>query len=194
MPTEKSENDVVRDDDVKGPLTQALVALVVVALAIGLLVGGGALVATKVLGLGGGTGAAAESTAGASLYMPSPSITDDPDGPQITLGPGDTPDATDTGEPVPEVVTGITVTASPGQVSPMGSVTLAGTYPDGEGAILQVQRQDATGAWSDFPVAVSVVGGQFSTVVQSAQVGTNTFRLADTDNAVASDPVTFTVQ
>ena len=73
-------------------------------------------------------------------------------------------------------------------VSPMEQIDLTGTYPTGEGAVLQVQRF-VGGAWQDFPVTVVVSNRTFSTYVQTSQVGMNRFRVVDTDNGTASNVV-----
>src|SRR5690242_3067925 len=68
------------------PVVAGLVALVGVGLAIGLLAGGGTLVATRVLGLGQET-TATDSTARQSMYLPKPAETTPTDSPssQATL-------------------------------------------------------------------------------------------------------------
>ena len=86
----------------------------------------------------------------------------------------------------------ISLSAGQQSVSPMQQIDLTGTYPGGEGAILQVQRFE-NGAWSDFPVTMSVSGGTFATYVQTSQVGPNQFRVIDTDTQVASNELTVTV-
>ena len=63
----------------------------------------------------------------------------------------------------------------------MQQIDLTGTYQAGEGAILQVQRME-NGAWSDFPVTMSVSGGTFATYVQTSRTGPNEFRVVDTDS------------
>ena len=74
----------------------------------------------------------------------------------------------------------------------MQQIDLTGTYPTGEGAILQVQRFEA-GAWQDFPVTMSVNGSTFATYVQTSRVGPNKFRVIDTETAKLSNEVTVTV-
>ena len=70
----------------------------------------------------------------------------------------------------------------------MQQIDLTGTYQAGEGAILQVQRIE-NGAWSDFPVTMSVSGGTFATYVQTSRTGPNKFRVIDTDSDVVSNEV-----
>ena len=70
--------------------------------------------------------------------------------------------------------------------------TAWGELRAGEGAILQVQRMES-GAWSDFPVTMSVSGGTFATYVQTSRTGPNKFRVVDTDSDAVSNEVTVTV-
>ena len=125
------------------PVVAGLVALVGVGLAIGLLAGGGTLVATRVLGLGSGA-TAVDSTARQCMYLPKPEKTTatwsaagrptqrrgqrahgpgphdaQPRRPSITLQPGQT------------------------QVGPMGRIDLTGTYPTGEGACCRCSARPA---------------------------------------------------
>ncbi|MBF4761712.1 hypothetical protein ISU07_01115 [Nocardioides islandensis] len=176
------------------PVVAGLIALVGVGLAIGLLAGGATLVATRVMGLGAET-TATDSTARQSMYLPKPEATtasaasslptlpaaSEPTGPVLTT---------------PTKDTGITLTAAQTTVGQMGRIDLTGTYPTGEGAVLQVQRASGPGddSWVDFPVSVTVSGGQFSTYVQTGRTGPNRFRVIDTDSDQASNEVTITVQ
>jgi hypothetical protein len=185
------------------PVLWGLVALVSVALVIGLVTGLAVLGGTKVLGLDGGDAdASGEATAENSLYLPKPAKTDDPSGPSITLEPGET-DSDESSEESAEDDEGkekkekkpkkaISLSASQLSVSAMQQIDLTGTYPGGEGAILQVQRFE-NGAWSDFPVTVSVSNQTFSTYVQTSQPGPNRFRVVDTDTRKASNEVKVTV-
>ena len=76
----------------------------------------------------------------------------------------------------------------------MARIDLTGSYPTGEGAVLQVQRATGPGDdWVDFPVTVTVSGGQFSTYVQTGKAGPNRFRVIDTDTDLASNEVTVTI-
>jgi hypothetical protein len=74
----------------------------------------------------------------------------------------------------------------------MEQIDLTGTYPTGEGAILQVQRFE-DGAWEDFPVTMSVSNQTFSTYVQTSRPGENKFRVIDTDKDLFSNEVIVTV-
>ena len=61
------------------------------------------------------------------------------------------------------------------------------------GLIALVVQRFENGAWSDFPVTMSVVGGTFGTYVQTSRVGPNKFRVVDTDSDVVSNEITVTV-
>jgi hypothetical protein len=175
------------------PVIAGLLALVCVGLTIGLLAGGGTLVATRVLGLGA-EATATDSTARQSMYLPMPEKTTPTDSasPAPTLSAAPEPTGPVLTTKTPE--TGISLQAGSTQVGPMGRIDLTGTYPAGEGAVLQVQRATGPGdSWVDFPVTATVSGGTFSTYVQTGRTGPNRFRVIDTDTDLASNEVTITI-
>lgn len=192
------------------PVVSGVVALVAVAVVVGLVAGFAALAGARIVGLGGETESSGSGTgpgAGETLVLPRPSKTQEPTGPLVTLAPGDERQrpATKRGatreesserkrkskkEKRPKSV--ISLSASQLSVSQMGRIDLTGTFPGGEGAVLRVQRLE-DGTWEDFPVTVSVSNGTFSTYVQSGDTGPNKFRVKDTDSAKTSNPVTVTV-
>lgn len=183
--------------DEQHPIVAGLVALVAVGLAVGLVLGGVAVVATKVLGLGGGSSSGADS-AEASLYLPDPVPTEEAEEPEVTLGPDETgsPDGSESESSEPEETESaeptITLAASATEVGSMEAFDLTGVYPKGEGAILTVQRFE-NGAWVDFPATGSVAGEQFQIPVQSSRVGETRFRVVDSDSGLKSDEVRVTV-
>jgi hypothetical protein len=169
------------------PVLTGLVALVGVALAIGLLGGLGVLGVVKATGIGGSSEATSGSEPSATFSLPRPSDTETsiPD-PQET-------EPSATGETTSETpAAAISLSATQQSVSPMQQIDLTGTYQSGEGAILQVQRFE-NGDWSDFPVTMSVSGGTFATYVQTSRVGPNKFRVIDTDTQTTSNEITVTV-
>jgi hypothetical protein len=173
-------------EDEGHPIISGLVALVGVGVVVGLLVSGAALAGSSVLGLDGddddGTASSQQS-----MYLPKPSDTASESGPQITLQPGEeTPSADTSSEAPPEFA--ISLSASVTEVGPMEEIYLTGVYPQGEGAVVQVQRLEG-GEWEDFPVDAAVSGETFSTYVQTAQVGVNKFRVRDTDGPEVSNEV-----
>ncbi len=168
-------------------MLSGLLALVGVAAAVGVILGFGALMASKMLGLSGSE-ASSTSAAQESMYLPKPSITADAQsGPTRPKG-SRKPSA----EASESEDTGIVLAAAQTNVSPMGHIDLSGTYPGGDGAILTVQRLEA-GSWEDFPVSTSVSAGAFSTYIQTGQPGVNRFRVFDSGNGTASNEIAVTV-
>ncbi len=175
------------------PIIAGLVALVGVGLVVGLVLGLVVLAGTKVLGIGG----ASEDTAAnseASLYLPSPAKTTDASDPEITLAPGDTQESPESSSPAESESPQreITLTASSADVGAMEQFQLTGVYPEGEGAILAVQRSQ-DGQWVDFPATGSVSGESFQIPVQTSKPGVNRFRVVDSDTKLKSNVVRVTV-
>jgi len=169
------------------PVLTGLIALVGVAVVIGLLGGLALMVGVKATGIGETSTASDDGGTPATFNLPRPSDTSSSiPAPADTVEPG-------AGESTSEApATEIVLSATQQSVTPMQQIDLTGTYPGGEGAILQVQRFE-NGAWSDFPVTMSVSGGTFATIVRTGQVGANQFRVIDTDTQVASNELTVTV-
>ena len=144
------------------------------------------LAGTKVLGIGGDSEDATANSE-ASLYLPSPAKTTDASDPEITLAPDDTEGAPESTSPAESESPQreITLSASSLDVGAMEQFQLTGVYPEGEGAILAVQRfQD--GQWVDFPATGSVSGEAFQIPVQTSKPGVNRFRVVDTDTRLKS--------
>jgi hypothetical protein len=193
----------VADDEMGGPPTErhpvaaGLLALLAVGLTVGLILGGAALAATHVIGVGEDDAATDESTSGASLYLPRPERTGRPDEPLVTLatteGSGSTEKSEPTGpesEPTESETEDSAISLSAGQteVGPMEPIDLTGVYPGGEGSILQVQ-QFTDGRWDDFPVTTPVSNETFTTYIQTSQPGPNKFRMIDTKSGETSNEV-----
>ena len=171
------------------PVLAGLLALVGVAVVIGLLGGLAVMVGVKATGLDGTTTATDESASPSSFSLPRPTDTE-----SSVPAPEETAvEPSATAEPTSQApAEAISLTAVQQSVSPMQQIDLTGTYQSGEGAILQVQRFEG-GGWSDFPVTASVSGGTFGTYVQTSQTGPNRFRVIDTDSEAVSNEVTVTV-
>src|SRR5688572_20792240 len=145
------------------PIVAGMLALLAVGLTVGLILGGAALAATHVLGVGDDESASDDASSDASLYLPRPEKTGRADGPLITLAPGD--EETKTSEPSDpddkptqketKKESAISLSAGQTEVGPMEPIDLTGVYTGGEGAILQVQ-QFTNGKWDDFPVTAPV--------------------------------------
>jgi len=169
------------------PVLAGLLALVGVAVVIGLLGGLAVIVGVKATGLDGTSTATDESASPSSFNLPKPTDT----GSSIPV-PEESSEPS-AGESTSEApAEPISLTAVQQSVSPMQQIDLTGTYQSGEGAVLQVQRFEG-GAWSDFPVTASVTGGTFGTYVQTSQTGPNRFRVIDTDSDAISNEVVVTV-
>ncbi|KAA1427598.1 hypothetical protein [Nocardioides antri] len=180
------------------PVVSGLVALLAVSLAVGLVLGGVALVGTRMLGLGDDSSSSAGATGKESAIIPRPSKTAG-NGPQVTLETEEAQETeTDAGDPEPsetkttKAEKSITLQAGQTAVGNFERIDLTGIYPGGEGAILQVQRLEG-GQWADFDATIPVSGEQFNTYVQSALTGVNKFRVIDNATGEASNPVTVTV-
>ena len=177
------------------PVLAGLLALVGVGLVVGMVLGLGALAASQVLGLDGGS-EDTNTTARQSMYLPRPVKTKAPTGPLITLGAGgasESPSAEPSRKPgkskTKEPRTQISLSAGQTAVGAMEQIDLTGVYPRGEGAILRVERFDA-GKWDDFAqITVLVSDETFSTYVQTSQPGVNRFRVVDTDTGASSNVV-----
>lgn len=177
------------------PVATGLIALVGVAVVVGLILGGGALAATKVLGISDDGTSSGEATSGDSIFVPRPEKTVDPSGPLMTLSPPGEPQPSESAqasesEAAPK--TEISLSAGQTQVAAMEQLDLTGVYPGGEGAILQVQRLES-GKWADFPVTASVSNETFATYIQTSQGGPNKFRVIDTDTGETSNVVQVTI-
>jgi hypothetical protein len=175
------------DTEKHRPVLTGLVALVAVAVAIGLLGGLAVMVGVKATGIDGTSTATDESASPSAFNLPRPSDT----GSSIPE-PDDVVEPSAGEETSQAPAEAISLSAAQQSVSPMQQIDLTGTYQAGEGAILQVQRLDG-GTWSDFPVTIPVSGGTFGSYVQTAQVGPNTFRVVDTSTQAISNEVTVTV-
>ncbi len=180
------------------PIAAGFAALVGVALVIGLILGLVVLAGTKVLGLGDESQSTTPDSE-RSMYLPTPEKTAEAGEPEITLGSGSSakpaePGANGSSKPketkAPEKA--ITLSASATSVGPMQQFDLTGTYPGGEGAILQVQRASGN-QWLDFPATASVSGETFKIPVQTSQPGVNRLRVVDTDSGRGSNVVKVTI-
>jgi hypothetical protein len=178
----------VSDTDER-PVLSGLIALVAVAAVVGLIGGLAALFGSRVLGLDGDAAASGgDASNGTSLYLPEPTITSE----TPSIEPGALPTSEPVQEPSAAPASAITLSAGQESVAAMQQIDLTGTYPSGDGAILQVQRLE-NGKWADFPVTMSVSNRAFSTYVLTSRAGENTFRVIDTDKDVFSNEVVVTV-
>jgi hypothetical protein len=182
----------VRADEQR-PVVSGLVALVAVAVAVGLVTAVTVLAGAHVLGLGGGHAAQA-GDAGASMYLPKPQKTKPSGGPSITLGSEPTSSGPTDTPKIHKPKKQISLQAGQATVSPMGRIDLTGTYPGGEGAVPNVQKF-SNGSWQDFySISATVTNSTFSTYIQTGTPGVNRFRVIDSDTKLASNEVRVTIR
>lgn len=197
-------SDPQQEPGYERPVLNGLVALVAVALGVGLILALAALMGSRVLGItDGGSSSGGGATVRESMILPSPSDTDVPSGPRLTLNteaPDESSDATDASDEAEESeTTEETESASPkaGEISFQAVDTsvaageriyISGVYPGGEGAILWLQRWEG-GAWADFPASVGVTNGTFSSYIFTGVNGLNRFRVIDRDNGTVSNEI-----
>lgn len=185
-------------DEQENPVASGLIALVAVAVVVGILAGVAALVLTRMFGLDGGTAASSTDPADAnSLYLPEPVPTTQASGPLITLAPTETGEPATPAQPAPTTTSASpkppekTIALSPGatEVGPGEELLLTGTYEGGEGAVLDIFYNVAKSGWEEFPLDVNVSGGIFQTHVATYKTGTIQWRVQDESNGKKSDPV-----
>jgi hypothetical protein len=177
--------------DENRPVIAGLLALIGVAVAVGLVAAVAVVAGAHVLGLGGGHAATVGGGDGATMIVPRPQKTQPDSGPSITLGSSPTSSSTD-GQPPPTIKNPkkrISLQAAETSVSAMGRIDLDGTYPGGEGEVLNVQKF-SNGTWQNFySISATVTNGTFSTYIQTGTPGTNRFRVIDSDTKLASNQV-----
>jgi hypothetical protein len=158
-----------------------------VAIVIGLVIGLGAWILVKALGLSAGDGSGPVSgavqpvTPLPTTALPVPSASAPTDNPGLVTT---TPAAPGTGA--------LYLSASPVFVKPMERINLTGQWPGHDNEGLLVQRLEG-GQWSDFGVQVSVDVGTFATYVKTGRAGDQKVRVYDPATKTASNEVTVTV-
>ena len=187
------------NDEEENPVASGLIALVAVAVVVGLLAGMGALAATRLLGIGDENGSSSGGPAGGqSLYLP-PVVrtTGDPDPLFTPITPSEststppndyfteTPLETETVEE-----SAISLTAGSSEVADNEELMLSGTYIGGEGAVLDILYNVNKTGWEEFPLDTNVSGGIFQTYVQTYKTGVIQWRVKDTSTGTVSNAVT----
>lgn len=182
----------------ENPIASGLIALVAVAVVVGVLAGIGVLVGTRMLGLGGGDGGGSADPAGRqSMYLPDPVPTQRQSGPLITLAPTAEETLVETSEPVIESPTEtatqeeakLVLTATPLHVDSGEELMLSGTYIGGEGSVLDIWYNVGGTGWEEFPLDVYVSGGIFQTYVLTYKTGRVEWQVRDAASTRKSDPV-----
>lgn len=187
------------NDEEDNPVASGLIALVAVAVVVGLLAGIGALAGTRLLGIGGNGGSSVgDPEGGQSLYLPDPVRTPNSGGPLVTLIPSDTATTTETNDYFTETPvetetaqeSAISLSAGSSSVEDNEELMLSGTYVGGEGAVLDIYYKVNDDKWEEFPLDSNVSGGIFQTYVQTYKTGVIRWRMKDTSTGMVSNAVT----
>lgn len=173
-------------------LLAALGAMVGVALLVGVAVGGVAMVAVNLVGVGDTETTSEEAPESLFMpkYQPTESADEDLGLPDAESSP--TPELDAPSEEPSPPANRIKLFVAPQNVSPGQRINFNGVYGGGEGAELQIQRKE-NGTWTDFPVTATVRGGSFETWIQTSRTGRGVFRVYDGEADRGSNPVTVTI-
>ena len=192
-------------DEEENPVVSGLVALVTVAVVVGLLAGIAVLLGTRLLGISGDTDLASdEPAAGATMHLPEPVETEREPDPAITLLPTETESSEpgapttsaspkETKKPKESTEAVLNLNASPLSVTAGEYIQLSGTYTNGEGSVLDIWRKVSGGSWEEFNVDVYVSGGVFQTQVVTWKAGAVQWKVVDSTSKLESDPITVKV-
>jgi hypothetical protein len=167
-------------------ITAVVLKILGVAVAVGLVIGIGAWVLVKALGLDAadspspGVAQIDPVTPLPSSALPVPTGSDLP-----------TPDNTLT-SPGASVNGDLYLSASPVLVKPSERINLTGRWAGHDNESLMVQRFE-NGQWADFGVQARVNVGTFETYVLTSRTGDQKFRVFDPSTETASNEVTVTV-
>jgi hypothetical protein len=169
-------------------VTAVVLKILGVAVAVGLVIGVGAWVMVKALGLDSADSRAPD-VAQVGPVTPLPSTALPVPGADLP-----TPDNTGlvTASPGAPATGALYLTATPVFVSPMERINLTGQWPGHDNESLLVQRFE-DGQWADFGVQVRVDIGTFETYVMTGREGDQKFRVYDPTTKTASNEVTVTV-
>jgi hypothetical protein len=184
-----------REESPKRALLAALSAMAGVALLVGLAVGGVILSIVKLAGVGGDAGASEQAPDSLVIpeYSPTEPAEEDLGLPSVTpTSPSPSPSPSASRTKRPQVRQPIMLRVSPSRVATGQRIDLRGSYPDGAGSVLQVQRKEG-GAWVDFPVSFSVGTDSFTTYITTSRTGKALLRVVDKAADKASNPVSVVV-
>lgn len=182
---------LVRNDSTN--VTGAALKVAGVALVIGLLIAGGAIIVIRTLGLNADPGAQVGLTQG-SGPKPLPTKALKVHGhhsPSVGMPTGTSGSSAHT--KAPPANQPIQLSAAPTVAHAMQRISLTGTYPGEDNVTLQVQQQSG-GAWTNFPVTVQVSNGTFETYIETGGTGLQLFRVYDPARHKSSNVVRLHIQ
>lgn len=165
-----------------------MLKILTVAVAVGLVIGGGAWLMVKTLGL---------DSADSSSLGPAPvePITPLPTTALPVPTESDLPSSDNSGlvtDPSSPGTGDLYLSASPVLVKAMERINLTGQWPGHDNEGLLVQRFE-DGKWTNFGVQARVNVGTFETYVMTGHTGDNRFRMFDPQTDTASNEVTVTI-
>lgn len=189
------------NEENENPVTSGLVALVAVAIVVGLLGGIIALVGTKVVGLGGGGGSSSGDgvAVGDTLYMPDPEPTELDSRLLVTLQPSVTEEETTATSSPSETVeettepsgdSALTLSTATYDIAVGDPLTLSGIYENGEGSVLEVWNNVNGTGWQKFNATTNVSGSLFSVDVITYQSGEIEWQVRDPGSDMESNVIT----
>ena len=202
------------DAENDSPVANGLVALIAVALVIGLLAAIIALLGTRLVGLSGGGGGSANGVeVGDSLSLPPLEPTELDSGLLITLAPVETPTPSESSDgplgigesatPSPSASSSpsaeetgdasgdrdLILQAADSSLKAGDELMLSGTYHGGEGAVLDIWYDVNGEGWQEFNLDANVYGGVFQAFVSTYKSGTITWQVRDPENGKKSNEV-----
>lgn len=178
------------DQDRRQQLTTVVLKLLGVAVSVGLIIGIGAWLLVKALGLESGDVSSTTGPNAVEKITPLPTTAL----PVPTASNLPTPDNTGlVTTPASPTNGDLYLSASPVIVRPMERINLTGQWPGHDNESVMVQRFEG-GKWADFGVQARVNVGTFETYVMTGHSGEQKFRVVDPQTGVESNEVTVTVQ
>lgn len=194
-------NDRLPDRE-ENPVLSGIVALLAVAVVVGVLAGIAAIAASRMAGIDGSSDLGGDAAgAGDTLYMPKPQKTKAAEGPLVTLAPTDTPSdtftetapETETTDPEPDDEPNLSLTVGSTSVAAGEELMLSGTYVGGEGSVLDIYYNVNGAGWEEFPLDTNVSGGIFQTFVATWKTGRVQWRVQDDSSGKKSNAVTVNI-
>ena len=175
------------DEDTRPELASVVLKVLGVAIVVGLVIGIGAWVLVKAIGLDSPDTASGPSRIQPITPLPTTALPVPSDSSSPSSGNSDLPTIT------PSPGSGdLFLSAAPVIVDPMERINLTGQWPGHDNEGLLVQRFEG-GKWADFGVQVRVNVGTFETYVMTGREGDQRFRVYDPESRTASNEVTVTV-
>ena len=175
------------DEDARPELASVVLKVLGVAIVVGLVIGIGAWVLVKAIGLDSPDTANDPGRVQPITPLPTTALPVPSDSDSASSGTSDLPTIT----PAPGSGD-LFLSAAPVIVDPMERINLTGQWPGHDNEGLLVQRLEG-GKWADFGVQVRVNVGTFETYVMTGRSGDQRFRVYDPESKTASNEVTVTV-